>query len=70
MPLKPKIEREIKTFINIETPKTGFINLTNLSKWINSQHIDAGFEKGASEQPHPSTTEDIQDSVVTIRSSD
>lgn len=70
MPLKPKIEREIETFINIETSKSGFINLTNLSKWISSRHIDAGFEKGVSEQPHTSATEDIQESVLSIRSSD
>jgi hypothetical protein len=61
-------EREIKTFINIETSKSGFINLTNLSKWISSQHADDSLKKGTSEQPHPSKTEDLQKSVVSTRS--
>jgi hypothetical protein len=60
--------REIKTFINIETSKSGFINLTNLSKWISSQRADDSFKKGASKQPHPSATEDIQEPVVSSRS--
>ena len=70
MPSKSEKEREIKTFINIETSKSGFINLTNLSKWISSQHVDDTFEKGASEQPPSSTTENTQETEVTISSPD